>query len=125
MGRGERVAVEFMFNKLMEWLHQERAYDSLENMREDAEDYIVDELFKAPNTIVCDYGSISSKVFVDYVFEGKSWDAYEIGNEFLLREVDPEDILGVANKTKVSCLNSLFRFSDTLRSSIKVTIIQP
>ena len=119
----ERVAVEFMFNKLVEWLHQQRVYDSLESMKEDAEDYIVDELLKAPEDIICDYGTISAKVFVDYVFDGKLWDAYEIGNEFLLRCVDSEDILGASNK-KVSCLNSLFRFSDTLKSSIKVSIAQ-
>jgi hypothetical protein len=123
MGRSER-AVEFMFSKLLEWLQLERVYDSMESMKEDAEDYLVDELLKVPKTIVCDYGTVSVRVFVDYVFEGKIWDAYNIGNEFLLRYVDPEDILGDSNK-KVACLNSLFKFSETLKSSINVSIVQP
>jgi hypothetical protein len=123
MGRSGR-AVEFMFSKLLEWLQLERVYDSFEGMKEDAEDYLVDELLKVPETIVCDYGTVSARVFVDYVFEGKIWDAYDIGNEFLLKFVDPEDILGDSNK-KVACLNSLFKFSETLKSSINVSIVQP
>jgi hypothetical protein len=116
-----KVAIGFMIDKLLEWLGREVVYESLESMKEDVEDYIVKELLKAPEDIICDYGTISAKVFVDYVFDGKLWDAYEIGNEFLLEHVDPEDILGAGRK--VSCLNELMRFKDALKSLIRVEVL--
>ena len=118
-----KVAIGFMIDKLLEWLGREVVYDRPEDVKEDAIDYISGELLKAPDTVVpCDYGTLSVRIFADYVFESRLWDEFDIGNEFLLERVDPEDILGDPGR-KVSCLNELMRFKDALKSLIRVEVL--
>jgi hypothetical protein len=118
-----RRYIEFMFDKLLEWLEDDEVwYDSFDEMLDDVKDYIYEEVLRAPDdadVIPCDRGSISIAMFVDYVFNGELPDDGSIADD-LCYVFEPESLLECIEVGE--CYKELLKFRDALRSTIKVKI---
>ena len=113
--------IEFMFEKLLEWLDDDEVwYEDFDEMLEDAEDYIYEKLWHAPEDLTpCDGGSPSVGIFVDYIFNSKLWSDSDIADTLLGWRFEPEDIEEM--RYVVSCYEELLKFRDALKS-IKVKV---
>jgi hypothetical protein len=118
-----RRYIEFMFDKLLEWLEDDEVwYDSFDEMLDDAKDYIYEEMLRAPDdadVIPCDHGSLSIAMFVDYVFNGELPDDGNIADD-ISYVFEPENLLECIEVGE--CYKELLRFRDALSSVIKVKV---
>jgi hypothetical protein len=118
-----RGYIDFMFDKLLEWLEDEESiYDEPEEMLEDVDEYIHEKLIDAPEHLTpCDNGALSVPMFVDYVFEDELWSDSYIADNLLGWVFEPEDMRDCIKV--VSCYEELLEFRDALKS-IKVKIVE-
>jgi hypothetical protein len=120
-----RKYIEFMFDKLLEWLEDDEVwYDSFDEMLDDVKDYIYEEMLRAPddaNVIPCDHGSLSVSMFVDYVFNGKLPDDGSIADD-ICYVFEPENLL--ENMQVGECYKEMLKFRDALGSMIKVKVVE-
>jgi hypothetical protein len=117
-----RGYVEFMYDKLLEWLEDEElVYDDVEEMVDHAYDFIYEKSLEAPEPdIPCDGGTLSIAMFLDYVFKGKLWSDSDIADDLLGWVFEPEDLQDCIEV--VNCFDELTRFRNALKRSIKVKI---
>jgi len=116
-----RKYIEFMYDKLLEWLEDnETWYDSFDEMLDDAKDYIYEEMLKSPDDVIpCDHGSLSIAMFVDYVFNGEPPNDGSIADD-ICYVFEPENLL---ESIKVGeCYEEMLKFRDALSSMVKVKV---
>ena len=115
--------MEFMFDKLLKWLEDDEVwYDDLDDMMEDAVEYIYEELLEAPEHLTpCDGGVLSTAMFVDYVFKGVLWSDSDIADDLLGWVFEPDDLKDLMDV--VACYEELTKFRNTLKS-IKVKMVR-
>jgi hypothetical protein len=120
-----RKYIEFMFDKLLEWLEDDKVwYDNFDEMLDDVKDYIYEEMLRAPDdadVIPCDHGSLSIAMFVDYVFNDKLPDDGNIADD-ICYVFEPENLL--ENIEVGECYKELLKFRDALPKLIKVKVVE-
>jgi hypothetical protein len=116
-----RGYVEFMYEKLLEWLEDDDVwYEDLDDMVEHAEEYIHEKIAVSDDLYTpCDNGAISVAMFVDYIFNNRLLTDDEIANDLLGWVFEPEDMKDCIRV--VSCYEELLKFRDALKS-IKVKV---
>jgi hypothetical protein len=118
-----RVAgyVEYMYDRLLDWLNEDEIYDEPEEIEEYADEYIYEKLWYAPVELTpCDGGSPSVTMFIDYIFKGELWSDSYIADTLLGWRFEPEDMRDTIEV--VNCYYELLAFREALKSLIKVEI---
>ena len=115
-----RRYIDLMFSALEEWLESEDEvwYDGPHEMLDHAVDYIHEKLWYAPDDETpCDSGALSTRMFVDYVFNGELPGDDDIEGYILEWIYDPEYILPRDMHDiieAVNCYEELKKFRDAL-----------
>jgi len=118
-----RGYIDFMYEKLLEWLDEDEVwYDSFDDMLEDADEYIYEEMLKAPDDVIpCDHGSLSLTMFINYVFNGELPDDGSIADD-ICYVFEPENLLESIEVGE--CYKEMLKFRDALPKLIKVKVVE-